>query len=84
MATVMEDTVPDVASDPPPTAYIVIVPVDEDCYAAGHRLNRYPDGITCSDCETVAARAAVDGVDVDTAIRSFRAWSLEQGANHDG
>ena len=67
-----------------PTAYIVVVPVSEDCYAAGHSLNRYPDGITCSDCETVAAKAFVDGVDVDTAIRSFRAWSLEQGANREG
>jgi hypothetical protein len=64
----------------PPSVYVVVVPVAEECYSAGHRLNRYPDGITCSDCESVVARAAADGVDVDTAIRSFRAWSLEQGS----
>jgi hypothetical protein len=35
------------------------------------------DGITCQDCETVAAQAVVDGVDVDTAILAFRAWEPE-------
>jgi hypothetical protein len=80
---VMDEPVSDAASDPP-TAYLVIVPVSEACYAAGHSLNRYPDAVTCSDCETVAATAAVDGVDVDAALLAFRAWSLEQEVTRGG
>lgn len=67
MATVVDEVPND-----PPTAYVVVVPVSEECYTAGHSLNRYSDGITCADCETVAAQAALDGVDVDTAIQLFR------------
>jgi hypothetical protein len=64
----------------PPAVFVVIVPVDDVCFTTSHRLNHFDDGITCADCETVAAQAVVDGKDVDEAIRAFRAWSLAQGA----
>ena len=57
--------------------HAVLVPVAEECYSNGHTLNRWPDHVTCADCETVAAQAVVDGIDPDTAIRAFRAWEPE-------
>lgn len=57
-----------------PSYFVVVVPVGEACYLKEHRLNRYPDGITCQDCELVASQAVVDGIDPDEAIRAFRAW----------
>jgi hypothetical protein len=60
-----------------PLYYLVICPVSEACYANSHRLNHFDDHVSCVDCELVAAQSMEDGVDVDTALLAFRAWTRQ-------
>ena len=49
--------------------YVVACLASPECFTGGHHPNRYEDAITCADCETVAAYAALACEDVDEANR---------------
>lgn len=55
------------------TTYTVAIVIGEpDCVTSGHALLEVRHGLVCEDCSKVAARAAREGIDPETAVEAFR------------